>query len=357
MHRRLTVLSLTTFAALASLACTDDGSATDAGGSETEGDGDGDPSGDGDGDPTTGDGDGDPSGDGDGDPTTGDGDPCDSLVEGLNEGFEVDGLARSFYLDLPAGIDDGGPWPVVFSWHGLGDSAGNFRNLFAGGVDGPQMSFILVTPEDTDFPLMVPLVGSVSMDWDTFEVAEGGAGNREVGLFDAVLECLDQRWGVDPAHVHSAGFSLGSVTTDMLSTVRGEQLASVATWSGGYWSNPDNIDFALGAVASWPDYTIENPYPQMLIHGGPTDVFEVVPGAYTMSFYDFAVADTDFLGTRGHPLIVCDHGAGHTAPVSVSPATVLQFFADHPLGVGASPWLDAPPASGLDDCTLMLDPG
>jgi predicted esterase len=337
------------------MACTDDGGATDVAASET-GDGDGDP-GDGDGD--TGDGDGDPTGDGDGDPSgDGDGEPnaCDALVDGLNTDFDVDGVARSFYLDLPSDVEAGGPWPVVFSWHGLGDTASNFRGLFASAVDGPQMSFILVTPEDTDHPVTVPLAGTVGFDWDTFQVAADGAGNKEVALFDAVVECIDQRWGVDPSHLHSAGFSLGGVTTDMLATVRGEQLGSVATWSGGYWNDPANLGLSLKAVASWPALTVENPYAQLLVHGGPTDEFVVFENVYTMSFYEFALADTDFLGMAGHPLVVCAHSSGHTAPASVAPATVLQFFADHPLGVGTSPWVASPPNSGIDGCELLLEP-
>ncbi|MCA9683518.1 MAG: hypothetical protein KC457_15060, partial [Myxococcales bacterium] len=174
-------------------------------------------------------------------------------------------------------------------------------------------------------------------------------------LFDKVLACVDQRWGVDHDRVHAVGFSLGGITTDMLATVRGEQLASVATWSGGYWNNPANVGLALKSVSKWPALTIQNPYPQMLIHGGPSDELEIVTNAYTMSFYDFALSDHGFLRDQGHPIVICDHGSGHTAPSSISPHTVLRFFADHPLGVGASPWLAAPPAGGLDNCTLDLE--
>jgi predicted esterase len=335
------------------LACaSDDGQASGDGSSESGADSGTTEVGDGDGDGAPGDGDG----DGDGAPGDGDGAPtgaCDGLQAGLNSGFDVDGLARSFYLDLPSDVESGGPWPVVFSWHGLGDTAQNFRNLFAGAVDGPQMSFILVTPEDTDHAITVPLAGEFPMDWDTFMVAANGVGNKEVALFDAVLGCLAERWGVDEDRVYTAGFSLGSVTSDMLATVRGEQLAAVATYSGGYWSNPQNVDFALGAVAEWPAYVVNNPYPQMLIHGGMTDEFVVVPGVYTMSFHAFNVNDTVFLSERGHPLIVCDHGAGHTAPASVPPSAVLEFFAAHSRGAG-SPWAGGLPDSGFASCVAML---
>jgi predicted esterase len=278
--------------------------------------------------------------------------PCDALADGFNTDFDVAGTARSFHLDLPSGVDEGGPWAVVFAWHGLGDTAGNFHNLFAGLVDHPDMPFILVTPEDTDFPLTIPLAGTAPFDWDTFAVADEGVGNLEVELFDAVLACLDERWGVDAEHVHTAGFSLGGVTSDMLATTRGEQLAAVATWSGGYWNNPDNVGLALGSVVSWPELAVANPYPQLLVHGGPSDEMDIVPNLYTMSFYEFALSDHAFLRDAGHGVVVCEHPGGHTAPGSVSPATVIEFFAAHPLGVGSSPWVGEPPQ--LDGCTFDL---
>jgi predicted esterase len=278
--------------------------------------------------------------------------PCDTLAAGLNTDFDVAGNARSFYLDLPSGVDEGGPWAIVFAWHGLGDTAGNFHNLFAGLVDNPDMPFILVTPEDTDFPLTIPLAGSAPFDWDTFAVADEGVGNLEVELFDAVLACLDERWGVDAEHVHTTGFSLGGVTSDMLATTRGEQLAAVATWSGGYWNNPDNVGLALGSVVSWPALAVANPYPQLLVHGGPSDEMDIVPNLYTMSFYEFALSDHAFLRDAGHGVVVCEHQGGHTAPGNVSPATVIEFFAAHPLGFGTSPWASEPPQ--LAGCTFDL---
>ena len=302
------------------------------------GDGDGDPStGDGDGDPATGDGDGEPAtGDGDGEPNV-NGSPCSDLVAGLNSGFVIDGTPRDFYIDLPSGADEGGPWPIVFNWHGLGDTAANFRQLVQGYVDGPEFPFIGVTPEDTDFAVMVPIVGTFPLDWDVFDVDDGNLDdNLEIALFDRVLACVDERWGVDPNHIHSMGFSLGGITTDLLATTRGEQLASVGTWSGGYWSNPQNIDPLLGMIVSWPPYVVQNEYPQLIFHGGETDTFEVVPAVYSLSFFTFATEDTTFLNERGHDLVVCDHGGGHTVPGDAGPTHMFAFFADHPLGSGTS---------------------
>jgi len=71
---------------------------------------------------------------------------CDGLAEGLNAGFEVDGLSRSFVLNLPNDVDTGGPFAVVFSYHGLGDTMQNFVGLMASQVNHSALPFVLVTP-------------------------------------------------------------------------------------------------------------------------------------------------------------------------------------------------------------------
>ena len=113
------------------------------------------------------------------------------------------------------------------------------------------------------------------------------------------------------------------------------------------------------ARVAWDDVVVDLDARAVAVAGErvalTSDELEIVTNAYTMSFYDFALSDHGFLRDQGHPIVICDHGSGHTAPSSISPHTVLRFFADHPLGVGASPWLAAPPAGGLDDCTLDLE--
>ena len=54
---------------------------------------------------------------------------CVALKDGVNTGFPVDGTLREFILDLPDGVDAGGPWPVIFNWHGFGDTAQNMSFL------------------------------------------------------------------------------------------------------------------------------------------------------------------------------------------------------------------------------------
>ena len=289
----------------------------------------------------------DADGDGDADAEAGDDAPvvsCDELGEGTNEGFLVDTEPRAFFLDLPADVETGGPWPVVFNYHGLGDTAENMRNLLSSDVDNTVLPFILVTPEDTNFALG----GLMNIDWD---VATVTADNREARMFDAVLECLESRWGVDDAHVHAVGFSMGGFLVDALGTVRGERLASVVTYSGGYGSNPANLSGFLASLVSWPEYTTANDYVQVFLHGGTTDTYNLT--VQTLHFDQMAANDAVWLNGFGHDVVVCDHGGGHTVPFSFRGEQVVRFFADHPLGTVDSPYASGLPVEFPGDCTFQ----
>lgn len=272
---------------------------------------------------------------------------CSSFSEGTVNGFMVEGMSREFILNLPSGVEDGGPWPVVFNWHGLGDSAQNMSGLVAPHVDNEVMPFIAVTPEDTNFMLDIAIPGLPSMDWEVFAVDP--AINREIALFDAVLACLDERYGVDPEHVHSMGFSLGGIVTDMLASHRSDVLASVATYSGGYWNNPQNVTPLLGTAVMWPEYTADQGYTQLFLHGDTTDLFDL--SLIQLQFDEYAEADSTFLRERGHDTIVCNHGGGHTVPTSTMGADrLIEFFAEHPYGTVDSPYAAGLPGSFPEYC-------
>jgi predicted esterase len=331
--RRLTCLPL-----VLPLACADAGPDTAETGEESAGD-EADATDDGGETGST-----DEGGDGDGDSTTGGSLGCEALTEGVNT-IDVDGVARSFILNLPDAADAGGPWPVVFNWHGLGDTAANMSGLIAPYVNGPEYTFIGVTPEDADYQLMVPLLGLVPMDWNVFMVTQD---SPEMDFYDAMIGCIDDQFGIDPDRVHTMGFSLGGITSDLLATSRSDDIASVATYSGGYWNNPTSDLGLVATVATWPEHTATNTYAQLFLHGGTADTFPLGPAS--IQFGDYSLADSVWLASKGHPSYVCDHGGGHTAPpAQMGPQKLLRFFADHPRGA-ASPYAGSLPADWPSYC-------
>ena len=270
---------------------------------------------------------------------------CSGFQAGHNLNLVVDGLARSFYLDLPTGVETGGPYPVVFNWHGLGDTAANMRQLLSGQVNSASYKFILVTPDDSGYQL-----AGNNVNWDVFQV--DATTNREARLFDEVLACLKTKYSVDDNRVHSVGFSLGSILTDMLGDVRGDQLASTLTFSGAYFSNSANTA-TLGIASSfvsWPAPTTTNKYAQVLLYGGTTDQYDL-GGVVTVHFDVLATNDQTYLNGLGHDVILCNHGGGHTAPATgFGPAQVVEFLKDHPKGTVTSPYASALPGDFPNYC-------
>ena len=265
---------------------------------------------------------------------------CDGLTEGWNEGFPVDELERGFILDLPEEVESGGPWPVVFAWHGLYQAADEMSDVLVDVVDNDRMPFIGVSPEDTNYDLLGWVV-----DWD---VALVTPDNREARLFDEVLFCLDHLYGVDRDRVHSVGVSMGGFVTDMLGTIRGEELASLVSFSGGYGSNTENLEGTLELAVRWPDHDLDNKYVQLIAHGGRGDALDL--DVFYIDFYLFALSDAVFLNERGHDVILCDHGLGHWVPEELVGTALVDFFADHPRGTAPSPYAEGFPDSFPDYC-------
>jgi predicted esterase len=273
---------------------------------------------------------------------------CPVLSEGMNQ-IDVNGTTRMFILNLPDGADAGGPWPVVFNWHGLGDSAQNMSGLISGQVNGPNYQFIGVTPEDADFQLGVPGLGNVNMDWEIFMASDD---NPEMAMFDRIVECVDAQFGVDADRIHSMGFSLGGITSDLLGTMRGDQIASIATYSGGYWHDPQSVIGLVATVVNWPEHTTSNTYAQLFLHGGSNDTYPL--GPVTIEFSSYAIDDAAWLDGKGHAIYLCDHGGGHTAPpAAMGPDKLMKFFADHPRGA-ASPYAGALPGDWPDYCAEVM---
>ena len=329
--RTIERLAAAAILALAAGACTEDADdAAEDGGADTEADAGADAGTDG----------------GTADPIT-----CADFAEGWNEGFAVDGLPRGFFLDLPEGVDEGGPWPVVFSWKGIYNDVVEYRGKIAALVDNETMPFIGVTPEDSDYTLL----GTVLTDWQV-EDADPET-NREARLFDEILACLDERWGVDPDHVHSIGMSLGAIVTDMLGVVRGDAIASIATYSGAYGSNPalqDDWPSMLASLVSWPALDHDNTYTQLFLYGGDEDVYTWDEGGGAEIPFNLSTPhDVEYLNGLGRDAVLCNHGQGHEIPGDQYDAVnIVAFFAAHPLGTYESPYADGLPASFPDTCAF-----
>jgi predicted esterase len=294
---------------------------------------------------------------------------CPELTAGWNTDFIVNGeqsknLARSFILSLPDGVAWRRDWPVIFNWHGVGVSADFFLPMLDGWQNNDIMPFILVTPEDTGLPMAtIPPQG---VDWDNLVLDDGSI---EAELFDRILECLDRRFGVDFSRIHLTGFSAGSIACDSLAVMRGERVASIFTYSGAYFSNPENPP-ALGAgianFIKWPPLNVANKFVQVLVHGAGDpgcgnrdcgdpngnccDIWSTI--GLSVNFQKMAENDAPYLSALGHDVLLCNHGQGHLMG-GVTQPSLIRFFNDHPLGTEVSPYRAGLTGEFAEICTFL----
>ncbi len=284
---------------------------------------------------------------------------CADVVEGRNKGI-ISGsgdneLVRDFFIRFPGNLDSKDRWPVVFIFYGYGDSAVNFENYLKSEVNNSTMPFILVTPVARNdlFTFGIPPKG---LDWDMIDIADGSA---EVDLFDVLLDCIDTRWGVDEERVYLSGFSAGAITANSVALMRSEVIASVFTYSGAYFSNPDARDglgevmgMKVGDFFSWADFEEDhNKYPQVLI-SGDTGKDTWSASGFNIDFNEMAGYDSDYLVSLGHDVVLCNHGGGHSMS-GLSKKDAVKFFYEHPRGTTESPYRDGLPEGWSDICQFM----
>jgi len=236
---------------------------------------------------------------------------CPKLDSPGTKTFSSDGVDREVIVRFPK--DAPADMPVMFFWHGLGDSASNIDNMldmkgFANANDA-----VVVIPQSSD-PLMM-----------TWNFANGSA---DVTLFDDMRTCLSQELDIDLERISTTGFSFGALFSSYLAMERADTLSAVASLSGG-------VDAGIGLPYSTPD----EPVPVLVMWGGSGDTFDM--GITSLDFAQNSLDFSDALRDDGSLVVHCDHGGGHTLPMDFEDATG-PWLLEHRFG-SASPF-----ASGLD---------
>lgn len=270
-----------------------------------------------------------------------------NFAEGLNEDFMVGDLERSFILRLPKDIGSDKKFPVIFLYHGYGDTANGIEPLLKPYINNETMPFILVVPESRGDKFGFDSMPPSGLEWDMMNLSDG---NAEAEMFDAVLACIDKQWGVDEKHIHVTGFSAGAIAANSIALMRPEKVASILSYSGAYFSDPKSRD-ALGEFYgmkisdffSWPDFAKEhNKYPQVFVFGDKEKDSWGVSGIFTIYFNQMARLGADYLTKAGHDALLCEHDQDHTV-AGIMPEAMIKFFAAHPFGSEKSPYRENMP--------------
>ncbi len=219
--------------------------------------------------------------------------------------IDVAGETREYILAYSGDYDASTPVPLIFAFHGLGDSATNFRNLRFEDVSGGITVYLNGTPQESL---------ANARGW-VLDVA-----GKDVDLFDAVLAEISASMCVDRARVFSTGFSYGGFFTNVLGCARGDLIRAVAPVSGG-----GNASGCVGQAAV------------VAIHGTSDTVVPstVGRGGFTRwLFRNGCSGESEPDGERcrrnlncddGYPAMWCEHDGDHVYPPWVR-GEIWRFF-------------------------------
>jgi predicted esterase len=255
---------------------------------------------------------------------------CPTFASGSNN-ITTGGDPRDFLLFLPANPVGA---PVIFLWHGLGDSAANFASGMGASQIAQQYGAIVIVPS------MAPGGGMLGPIW-SFPSSLGGApAEQDLTLFDDILGCADGQYDIDNRRVYSAGFSAGAIWTTYLTMNRAGLLASTAIFSGG-----------VNAQLTFPYASSDYPMPVIMSHGGSTDSFNGI-----LQFMPMMMTLSEGLATDGHFGVLCTHTQGHTVTNEIVLAA-YDFLFRNEWGTGTSPLAtDGIPASYPSTCAVVQAP-
>jgi dienelactone hydrolase len=228
---------------------------------------------------------------------------CPKLFAGPNSfpSWEKTRMVLFFLPDQPKGA------PLLFLWHGLGDTAANFAQAM-GAEAQAKKGLVVVVPQSQ---------GSVS----AWGFSNMDTAKPDAALFDDLLACTDLAFDIDNNRVYTMGFSAGALWSSWLVMHRSDYLAAAVVWSGGVGEYMNKWAEPTGYV------------PSLLAWGGAADVaglgynFEKLTGAFA-----------DKLKAAGQYVVTCEHGLGHTVPWS-GPDWGLLFLTAHRWGEKPSPFL------------------
>ena len=133
--------------------------------------------------------------------------------------WQIDGTTRRAIVFAPA-TASATPAPLIFVFHGAGDTADNFA-----GVDfqGAWPDAIVVYMDG---------LGRGAGRGGAFQTADATSANRDLRFFDAALADLRTKFRVDESRIYASGFSNGAKFVYLLWATRASTFAAFAPVAG-----------------------------------------------------------------------------------------------------------------------------
>ena len=185
--------------------------------------------------------------------------------------LKVGDKTRLYRLVVPEGLDPAKPVPLVFVFHGKGDSK-NFISFYSGfEAYAKKTGFIAVFP------------GGLDRHWEM----RGREDNVDLAFFDALFAHLTSKYNIDLRRVYATGMSMGGYFCNLLASRRSEQIAAIAPHSGG-----------LGVLAA-TGIGAKRKYAVMIVHGDADKIVNVEQGRAARDAYIKEGHEVEYVEVKG----------------------------------------------------------
>ncbi len=224
--------------------------------------------------------------------------------------------ARKVYLWSAQGT--GGP--LVIYWHSTGAQPSEASVALSGVIEEIiGMGGVVAAPYPGTNEGMYPWVNTTP---------------AALKVADAIVACAIMKKNINPARIHSIGYSAGGLMASSLATQRSSYMASIAAYSGGQTGT---------TRPTFEDPT--NKISVLLFHGGAMDTAGGTNFPMAASSYATAIK------ANGGAAVICNHNLGRSMPPE-GPMLAWRFFQDHPYG-RTSPYAAMLPGGYPMGCMLQ----
>jgi polyhydroxybutyrate depolymerase len=224
--------------------------------------------------------------------------------------WNVDGATRQAIVYSP--LKPSGKVPLVFSFHGHGDTAVNFEGV---GLQDAWPEAVIVYPQG---------LASSRDGAPGWQNEPGLDGDRDLKFVDQAIVELHRTFPIDDSRIYATGFSNGARFSYLL------------------WAVRPNVFAAFGPVAGMlaPSLTLHEPKPVVHIAGQQdrTNAFAVQMQSIELAKRVNGVSgkgkscghDCMLYAGNGAPVMTMIHPGGHIYPEGTS-ELIVRFFKEHTL--------------------------
>lgn len=181
---------------------------------------------------------------------------------------------------LPNGTAPTGPVPVVFTFHGMGDNANNFKGIGFSAI-ADTVNFIAVYPQGLPMNMLIQTVNA----WRIGTPFDGTID--DVAFASDLIDTLKARYMVDTTRVYVTGFSMGGFMSQRLACELNTKVAAIASHSG---------TLAASTEATCASNHVT---PMLHLHGTADQTIGYDGGGPFAAFYSYNSADSTALFWAG----------------------------------------------------------